>query len=762
MASDLDSDQGRIDKQSTSFSEDNIRRIKEKYSQEMRDDEQNPIKICMALVFKASIEKNRENREKLSLELSRFLTKPDGILNLLLTLIDFDPSSERITTHNQRFLAVSNIIACLPKLSMPYADYCDNIFSQLKPLLVGHNANYASLATIIVKSLLDSPHARNQDVDKIMIGPILESFNPPNRNCDRSKPAYQLEECILATHNLVQNLFPAKRFAPIFPQLFYCYITLVRTPSHMKRQILTTLIAILRDLEPGPAVCLMDESIFCRSSLRMNYRACVGEDGVSIEYDDRSTHDDDPDDASRDSFDTVKDAIIQLLNLLDSDALTLEYFFHFQSKIWSDDSEEQSWKCTSLIEWLLEDAKVEENQNSQSSIDLFSIILSNTDKALELISRTLANYAHFLRVKNEDDLFKAHEVIKQSLNSCLTILEVLSSNFKIDQGDVVSRIPCILRNIKAAARFENSKDVSLNKIGDNLDSLIDRFSKMIDKPAAGKCKETSEFDSIVKDLNDKLVPVRVHALVRLKQLVQANDTQTMNEISKIFMMVENSLADQESYVFLACINLIAEMCIRRTEMILPKLMQLYVSEELSVHQRLNVGEVLVRLFKQLNRTSPYHADKIMNILINEVSRGGEELLKISCLTNIGELCRHLGYALGKYILDVLACVERSLQAGQSLEVRRAGIELLRTALMGVDASNMETIQREMSTIYRLLKHLRYKTLDDDFCSLVDMALDEIDRIAKELLNLATEPDNRIPRKLQKNLKFLSLLDDSRS
>lgn len=715
------------------FSQENIERLKQKYSVEMKDAQENPIRICMRLVFEAAIQKDPKKRLELSLELSEFLTKSDGLVNLFLALIDFDESSQKTTNFSQRFMAVAQIITCLPKLSTTYEQYCDNISRQLLPLLLHRIDKYATLASIIIKSLIDSPHAKKQPnkITDIVLKPITQPLlvnNQDNR--------LRISDSILAIHNLVQNHLQASLFLGSFSNLLYGLINLYETPSRMKSYLKTILIDILNDLKPGPACCLLEKAIF-QDSKRCNiYQVVVEEDEITIEISK----------SNKFNFDTLEEVVIDLLENCHNDLLILEFFFHFQAAMWTNSNEEQKSHCASLINPLLAQT-IEERPNSK--LDLLSSIITNGQRAIELISRTLINYIECLR-RDLDGSFQnsAHE----SIGYCVSILEVLL--LKHTEDDIAcQRILQTLSEIKKTLLESGNQKGSKSKLIQNLNSFLQKIkkeSRLVE--IEDDYKAQKECENVMKDLNDKLVPVRVHALVRLKQLIMANDKFTISKIPHLITLVESTLAETEPYVFLASIGLLAEMSLRKTSDILPKLIELHSRQDLSLQQRLNVGEVLVRLTKQLNKTTPFYAQQMLGALLANTS-DVEELMRASSLVNIGFICSDLGDTLGKFVLDILLCIERVLTY-DTIQVKCAAIDLLRTTLLGLDKHNVESIQRELRSMYNLLKNLKRKTLDEKLCLQVDLALEEIGRLAKEILGHQKEQESR----LVKNIKVLSLLD----
>lgn len=728
------------------FNEENIRKLKEKYSQQSKDDPKNPIKICMRLIYKAATEKDSDKRSSLSYELSDFLTKPDGMINLFLALIDFDSSSQKITTHNQRFIAISNIITQLPKLCMPYEEYCDKIAQQLKPLITSDNPRYSNLAGIIFKSMLESPHCKDKDVTNILLEPIFNGLKRP-------KCSYKPHESITAIHNLIQSHLPIKLSMEMFPQLFYALIVLNETPSRLKTPLKLSLVSILNDLQPGVACCLIEETLFHGGHIINQYARKSEEDGISIEMLEESRQ--------LEEFETnhesIENLVLTLLETCNNDLLVLEFFFHFQETMWNAKDDYSGQLSARLIEPLLYQTIQEES----TKLDLLNIIATNGQQALDLVSRTLLNYVAFLRCDKRNISLLA-SLTRQSIRSCLTILEVLSITQNDDNSREILNRKCLptLKQLREFLNESSSTGPEQTELRTDLDELVIKLENILvesdhQESQDGKNhKIIHEFNTITKDLNDKLVPVRVHALVKLKQMVLANDPHTVSRIPQLWTMIEGSLADPEPYVFLACINLVSEMAVRKTSEMLPKLLELYRKQDLEDQHRLNIGEVIVRLAKQLNETTPFYAQQVLNALF-QCCQDPSELMRMSSLTNIGEVSHNLGDSLGKYIIEILGVVKAALDS-DTIQVKCAATDLLRTALSGLDSIKVESIQREMKDIYNLLKKTQSRTFDDKLCLQIELALDEIDRLARELMRLNEYDESD---KLVKNIKVLSLSSD---
>lgn len=74
--------------------------------------------------------------ELISMTLCYELIKPDGISNLINASIDLDESSQKQTTHNQRFLKLGLIVAGLPKLSCTLERFFESVCDQLIRILL--------------------------------------------------------------------------------------------------------------------------------------------------------------------------------------------------------------------------------------------------------------------------------------------------------------------------------------------------------------------------------------------------------------------------------------------------------------------------------------------------------------------------------------------------------------------------------------------------------------------------------------------------
>lgn len=724
------------------FTTDNIKRIKAMLAGELKDDPENPIKKCMKLVYESALEKNLERRLELSNELSIFLTKPGGVMNLFLSVIDFDVSSQKFTTLTQRYLSLANIITALPKICMPYEEYCENISNQLISLLVSDNTNYSTLGCIILRSLIESPRSKNKDIDKLLLNTYFDALKKPSA-------LFKPHDAITAIYNLIQNHFSIELFMDVSKHLFYSLVSLDGKPSRLKTLLRSSLVRIIDSIKQGPACCLFDSYLTSRAIVH-RYDISTDDKEISITISEETVIL-----SEQLKLGDLKSVILSLLEESKSDLLVLEYFFHFQEVIWTTQDHELRTLSASLIEPLIQEAVDE----TQSKFDLLVIISNNLDRSLDLISRTLLCYLNLLRYRYDDPI--RFSLINPSMLSCLDILDVLIASSAVDHN----RFSMICKKCLPVAKKISEKLNELvtsqihsreltNRVNSVIESMEKHFIEGQDHYPQVDSNYSGELDSIIKDLNHPLVPCRVHGLVRLKVLIITNETHIVSKIPELYRMIESSLADEEPYVYLACINLVTEMAIRATKDLLPKLTALHSDEDAELQLRMNVGEVLIKVIKQLGKLTPVYAYQVMRTFMNGC-KNSQELIRVSSLVNIGEVLHNLGHSMSNYLIEVLACVKRLLN-DDSIAVKCACVDLIRQTICGLDRDHVETVQEELKNIYRLLKSIRCRTIDEQLCVQISLALEEIDRLVKELVGLDVIRAN--DSRMEKNIKLLSLFD----
>lgn len=129
----------------------------------------------------------------------------------------------------------------------------------------------------------------------------------------------------------------------------------------------------------------------------------------------------------------------------------------------------------------------------------------------------------------------------------------------------------------------------------------------------------------------------------------------------------------------------------------------------------------------------------MNMLLR-ASRDECDLIRVSTLSNLAEFCAVLGFKLNVYITEIMLCLECTLKSDPSIEVKRACIMFFHLLLNNLDANSLAAVESELRNMYSLLKNVYSSTLDDLVQLHAQLALEQLNRIAKEILQgMRSEP-----------------------
>lgn len=731
-----------------------IDELRDKYLEEIKKQpDTDPIKDCLKLIYDAATTKDPSNKLEVSRKLANFLMEERGVLTLFLAVVDFDASSQKVTTLNRRFLAIASMIADLPHLDQSYKLYCTSILDQLKYLVIHSKQECSSLACLIMKSFSESKRGSaeyiSRDIVTQIVSPLIE------KNCQFYKPL----ESIIASHNLLSNNYKVNNFVPYFSNFFFILCHLYNTPSRLKQIIVDILIRIMASLKQEKSCIMLKDTLFHKKATSLLYDVDHTLDDISIKLVDQ----DDSVVVDKtfifDEFtvEKIKKVCKILLDKIRDEKYKIEFLFQFQESMWIESNDVDRELSASVLEPFID-------MESGDGQQVLSSIMANIDQSINLICLTLSHFKTYL-INNPSDsgekkLSKKHKSISLSLNILDVLCALASSQHSRDI--MKTRVLNILVQLKETVieyNIDRDRSSDTSEWISNLDIIIDKIQKKFSGQDRVESNQSTfnqdrEMSNLLEDFNSELVPCRVHALVKLKLRIQENNKFYVDRIIHLFSIVDMCLADNDSYVFLACINLLAEMVLHKTDEILPRLIELYTDESLCLQHRLNVGEILVRLSKRLNKMGPYYSKQIINPFFKiflqddrEEMRSSSsssqtdlhqdanvELMKISSLVNLGEICRTLGNELGMNMAEIMTLVKGVLDSNTStIALKCASIDLLRSCLAGVDISTIKSIELDIKNIYKTLNLVRKRSLDDKLDLQAQLALDEISRIAKDLI-----------------------------
>ena len=127
-----------------------------------------------------------------------------------------------------------------------------------------------------------------------------------------------------------------------------------------------------------------------------------------------------------------------------------------------------------------------------------------------------------------------------------------------------------------------------------------------------------------------------------------------------------------------------------------------------------------------------YAKPIMNMLLR-ASRDECDLIRVSTLSNLAEFCSVLRFKLNIYITEIMHCLQCTLKTDPSIEAKRACIMFFHLLLNNLDANSLSAVESELRNMYGLLKTVYNSTLDDLIQLHAQLALEQLNRIAREFL-----------------------------
>lgn len=269
-----------------------------------------------------------------------------------------------------------------------------------------------------------------------------------------------------------------------------------------------------------------------------------------------------------------------------------------------------------------------------------------------------------------------------------------------------------------------------------------------DESKKTKCEEA------LHDACDPLLPVRGHALVQLAKLLQQRDKETVAKKEAVLCLFKENLKNSDSYIYLGAINGIVAFASIKPDEAVKSLIQEYVeissagsSSDRNPELRMKVGEILVKLIRNLGAVAPKFKNELLNAFLCG-TKDVDHLMRASSFSNLGEVCEILGFRIGPVLRELLLCIRNTLNFDKAVEPRRASVMVVTHLLRGLEADTLNTLQDAALELYRTLKDIYYNDKDDVVRLHAQLALEELGRLAKDFLF------PKLP--LQKKLQILPL------
>lgn len=220
-----------------------------------------------------------------SVNLSKLIVRENGIRKLIGATLDIEESSQKATTLEQRYQAIANVVAFMPKLCCDQSEFYGKLAPQIRTLITTQalskdvqKANkLRKLAVFISVALM----TRNKRLGKkYLVSPLIEAIKGINQ-------ANQISICnaIEIVHALIVYRFDYKYFLVAFANLFYVRTVLGDSVSHLRSVLDDILKEMMSKVKRSEH--LLDDTLFTHHhSLSRLYtkRANVIENIVDVHF----------------------------------------------------------------------------------------------------------------------------------------------------------------------------------------------------------------------------------------------------------------------------------------------------------------------------------------------------------------------------------------------------------------------------------------------------------------------------------------------
>ncbi|NXB25587.1 TNG6 protein, partial [Rhagologus leucostigma] len=237
---------------------------------------------------------------------------------------------------------------------------------------------------------------------------------------------------------------------------------------------------------------------------------------------------------------------------------------------------------------------------------------------------------------------------------------------------------------------------------------------------------------------DPQPPSRAAALRRLASLVTQRDPEALRLQEKLLQVFLENVQHEDAFVYLSAIQGVALLSSDYPEQILPILLARYecpaqgTEDAVAAVTRMKLGEVLMRVTRALGDMVFQHREPLIRAFLRG-ARDPDSALRASSLSNLGELCQHLGFQLGSIIQEVTCCVTAIARTDPEAEVRRAAVHVVVVLLRGLSEKVTEVLRDVLRDLYRLLKHVATAERDGATVLHAQLALEELDTAMRRVL-----------------------------
>ncbi|XP_041794990.1 transport and Golgi organization protein 6 homolog [Chelmon rostratus] len=270
------------------------------------------------------------------------------------------------------------------------------------------------------------------------------------------------------------------------------------------------------------------------------------------------------------------------------------------------------------------------------------------------------------------------------------------------------------------------------------------------KGTSDPCPPTKAFSDCLLEACDPDVPTRAVALRVLTQMVQNRNQEAVQAQENVLMLFLENLEHEDSFVYLSAIQGLAVFADSYPEMILERLLKDFQhgpslptsKKKHSLETRLKVGEVLMRASRAMGELAPHLGRPLVGVFL-QGTRDPDQSVRASSLSNLGELCQRLDYALGPLAQELSSCLTALIKTEKEAEVRRAAVHVITLLLRGLSDRTTQVLCDVLLDLYRALKWVVRSDPDDVAVLHAQLTLEELDDVMRRFIF----PEQKLEKKI---------------
>lgn len=324
------------------------------------------------------------------------------------------------------------------------------------------------------------------------------------------------------------------------------------------------------------------------------------------------------------------------------------------------------------------------------------------------------------------------------------VLVLIFSIFREFIGGQAERYASKVGGIKYLARKIREKCQEMN----DLKTQIDFFLNEWNADGKGTVKDQSTKYQMAKELCTNKEPyLRVYGTKELMKLIGSRDTETMANLHSILLSALVYLKDEDSYSFLASIQLLVLLTKHLEGTVIETLIVEFQDTSTYMDYRLKIGEAIVKTVDGLGALAAKYKEMFINCFLKGIEeKCSTDEYRVSCIFNLGQICKFLSFQVHSFFNEMITTLRMVLERDAYVPARRAAAHLLVDLLRGM--GNLMDSQEFLLPVYRLLKHICNNDADEKTRVHANAGLECL----KEKIKEALTPEE----KLAKEIKVLGI------